>query len=105
MLRNTGINNTESINIADINIANNNFELLNGFIRCCKGYHLKFKNNDSNWIPMQSQNIKDWTSVVDKELKRRKNCKFVIFLINNKTDKLYGPLKKHSLYSSISRMK
>ena len=73
------------------------FELLNGFIRCCKGYNLKFKNNDSNWIPMQSQNIKDWTSVVDKELKRRKNCKFVIFLINNKTDKLYGPLKKHSL--------
>ena len=73
------------------------FELLNGFIRCCKGYNLKFKNNDSNWIPMQSQNIKDWTSLVDKELKRRKNCKFVIFLINNKTDKLYGPLKKHSL--------
>ena len=73
------------------------FELLNGFIRCCKGYNLKFKNNDSNWIPMQSQNIKDWTNVVDKELKRRKNCKFVIFLINNKTDKLYGPLKKHSL--------
>ena len=73
------------------------FELLNGFIRCCKGYHLKFKNDDSNWIPMQSQNIKDWTNIVEKELKRRRNCKFVIFLINNKTDKLYGPLKKHSL--------
>lgn len=73
------------------------FELLNGFIRCCKGYNLKFKNDDSNWIPMQSQNIKEWTNVVDKELKRRKNCKFVIFLINNKTDKLYGHLKKHSL--------
>ena len=73
------------------------FELLNGFIRCCKGYHLKFKNNDSNWIPMQSHNIKDWTNIVEKELKRRKNCKLVIFLINNKTDKLYGPLKKHSL--------
>ena len=73
------------------------FELLNGFIRCCKGYHLKFKNNDSNWIPMQSQNIKDWTYIVEKELNRRKNCKFVIFLLNNKTDKLYAPLKKHSL--------
>ena len=73
------------------------FELLNGFIRCCKGYNLKFKNNDSNWIPMKSQNIKDWTNIVEKELNRRKNCKFVIFLINNKTDKLYGPLKKHSL--------
>ena len=73
------------------------FELLNGFIRCCKGYNLKFKNDDSNWIPMQSQNIKEWTNVVDKELKRIKNCKFVIFLINNKTDKLYGHLKKHSL--------
>ena len=55
------------------------FELLNGFIRCCKGYHLKFKNNDSNWIPMQSHNIKDWTNIVEKEFKRRKNCKFVIF--------------------------
>ena len=75
------------------------FELLNGFIKCCKGYNLKFKNDDSNWIPMQSQNIKDWTSIVEKELKRRKNCKFVIFLINNKTDKLYGPLKKHSLHT------
>ena len=73
------------------------FNLLRGFLKCCKGYNLKFKNNDSNWIPMKSQNITDWINVVEKELKKRKNCKFVIFLINNKTDKLYIPLKKHSL--------
>ena len=73
------------------------FKLLNGFLKCCKGYHLKFKDNDSNWIPMTSQNIKDWINVVERELNKRKDCKFVIFLINNKTDKLYTPLKKHSL--------
>ena len=48
-------------------------------------------------ILMNSQNIKDWIKVVEKELNNRNNCKFVIFLINNKTDKLYIPLKKHSL--------
>ena len=73
------------------------FELLNGFIKCCRGYHLKFTNNDSNWIPIRSQNIKDWIYIVEKELQLRKQCKFVIFLLNNKTDKLYSPLKKHSL--------
>ena len=73
------------------------FDLLKGFLRCCKGYGLRFKDNDSNWIPMKSQNIKDWINVVDDELHKRKNCKLVIFLINNKTDKLYTPLKKHSL--------
>ena len=73
------------------------FKLLNGFLKCCKGYRIKFKDNDSNWIPMKSQNIKDWTNTVEKELYHRKNCKFVLFLINNKTDKLYAPLKKHSL--------
>ena len=73
------------------------FNLLKGFLKCCKGYNLKFKDNDSNWIPMKSQNIKDWINVVEKELYKRKNCDFVIFLINNKTDKLYAPLKKHSL--------
>ena len=73
------------------------FNLLKGFLKCCKGYHLKFKDNDSNWISMKSQNIKDWIQVVEDELHSRKKCKFVIFLINNKTDKLYAPLKKHSL--------
>ena len=73
------------------------FNLLKGFLKCCKGYHIRFKDNDSNWIPMKSQNIKDWTNTVEKELYHRKNCKFVLFLINNRTDKLYAPLKKHSL--------
>ena len=73
------------------------FNLLKGFLKCCKGYRIRFKDNDSNWIPMKSQNVKDWTSTVEKELNHRKNCKFVLFLINNKTDKLYAPLKKHSL--------
>ena len=73
------------------------FDLLNGFIKCCKGYRIRFKDNDSNWIQMNSQNIKDWINTVEKELNKRKNCKFVIFLINNKIDKLYAPLKKHSL--------
>ena len=46
---------------------------------------------------MTSYNAKDWINTVENELKKRQNCKFVIFLINNKTDKLYTPLKKHSL--------
>ena len=73
------------------------FKLLEGFLKCCKGYNLKFKDDESNWIPMSSQNFRDWTKVVENELRKRKNCKFVIFLINNKTDKLYIPLKRHSL--------
>jgi hypothetical protein len=73
------------------------FNLLKGFLKCCKGYRIRFKDNDSNWIPMKSPYIKDWISTVEKELSHRKNCKFVLFLINNKTDKLYAPLKKHSL--------
>ena len=73
------------------------FDLLKGFLKCCKGYRIRFKDNDSNWIPMKSQNFKDWTNTVEKELNKRKNCKFVMFLINNKNDKLYTPLKKHSL--------
>ena len=29
------------------------FNLLKGSIKCCKGYHLNFKDNDSNWISMK----------------------------------------------------
>ena len=46
---------------------------------------------------MKSQNIKDWTNTVEKELNKRKNYKFVILIKKNKTDRLYAPLKKHSL--------
>ena len=73
------------------------FDLLKGFKKCCKAYNLKFKDNDSNWIPMKSQNAKDWIDTVENELYHRKNCKCVLFLLNNKTDKLYISLKKHSL--------
>ena len=38
---------------------NESFKLLNGFIKCAKGYGIKFKNDDSNWISMQSTNLKD----------------------------------------------
>ena len=58
---------------------------------------MRFKDNDSSWIPMNSIYAEDWINTVEKELSKRKNCKFVIFLINNKTDRLYTPLKKHSL--------
>ena len=34
------------------------FNLLKGFLKCCRGYNLKFKDNDSNWIPMKSQKYK-----------------------------------------------
>ena len=92
------------------------FDLLKGLLKCCKGYNIKFKNDDSNWISMNSRNAKDWINKVEDELYYRKNCKFVIFLINKYTDKLYAPLKKHSLstngyvsqvikYESIMRMK
>ena len=92
------------------------FDLLKGLLKCCKGYNIKFKNDDSNWISMNSRNAKDWINKVEDELYYRKNCKFVIFLINKHTDKLYAPLKKHSLstngyvsqvikYESIMRMK
>ena len=80
-----------------IQAENESFKLLNGFIKCAKGYGIKFKNNDSNWIPIKSNNPKDWITTVESELKYRKECKFVIFLLNKKTDKLYSHLKKHSL--------
>ena len=65
---------------------------------------------------MNSRNDKDWINKVEDELYYRKNCKFVIFLINKHTDNLYVPLKRHSLsvdgyvsqvikYESIMRMK
>ena len=76
------------------------YKLLNGFIKCAKGYGIKFKNNDSNWISMKSTDPKDWIKTVESELKHRKDCKFVIFIINKKTDKLYTHLKKHSLCSN-----
>ena len=44
------------------------FNLLKGFLKCCKGYHLKFKDDESNWIPMKSQNFRDWADVVEQEL-------------------------------------
>ena len=89
---------------------------MKGLLRCCKGYNIKFENDNSNWIPMTSYNAKDWINTVENELKKRQNCKFVIFLINKHTDKLYAPLKKHSLstngyvsqvikYESIKRIK
>ena len=46
---------------------------------------------------MKSNNPKDWINTVESELKYRKTCKFVIYLLNKKTDKLYSHLKKHSL--------
>ena len=73
------------------------FCLLNGFKKCAQGYGLKFKNNNSNWIPMKSNNAKDWINRVEKELNNRKDCQFVIFLLS-KSD-LYIELKKHSIYT------
>ena len=35
------------------------FTLLKGFLKCCKGYSLRFKDNDSSWIPMNSIYAKD----------------------------------------------
>ena len=40
---------------------------------------------------------KDWINVVENEIHCRKKCKLVIFLINNKRDKLYTSFKKYSL--------
>ena len=76
---------------------NISFDLLDGLLKCCRGYNIQFKNNNSNWIPMKSIYADDWINKVENEMKYRKNCKFVMFLINKKTDNLYIPLKKHSL--------
>ena len=92
------------------------FDLLKGLLKCCKGYNINFKNDDSNWISMKSNNADEWINVVEKELKVRRNCKFVMFLIKNKSEKFYKELKKHSLsskgyvsqvinYESIKKMK
>ena len=40
------------------------FKLLNGFIKCSNGYGIKFKSNDSNWIPMENNNSYDWIKTV-----------------------------------------
>ena len=91
------MNTDEWLCLYTIQAENDSFKLLNGFIKCAKGYGIKFKNNDSNWIPMKSNNPEDWINTVESELKYRKTCKFVIFLLNKKTDKLYSHLKKHFL--------
>lgn len=58
------------------------YKLLDGFIKCAKGYGLRFKNNDSNWIPMNSKKPEAWINTVESELKSRKTCKFVLFLLS-----------------------
>ena len=45
---------------------------------------------------MESQNPKVWINTVESELKSRKSCKFVIFLLNKYMNDLYVPLKNHS---------
>ena len=91
------MNTDEWICLYTIQAEKESFTLLKGFIKCSKGYGIKFKNNDSNWIPMESNYSKDWIKTVEKELNYRKNCKFVLFILNKRTDKLYKDLKKHSL--------
>ena len=54
----------EWICLYTIQAENDSYELLNGFIKCAKGYGIKFKNNDSNWIAMKSNNPKDWINTV-----------------------------------------
>lgn len=76
------------------------YKLLNGFIKCAKAYGIKFKNNDSNWIEMKSNNAKDWINTVVSELQYRKTIKFVMFILNKRTNQLYSELKKHSLCSN-----
>ena len=73
------------------------YNLLKGFIECTKGYGIKFKNKESNWIPIKSLKITDWINIVQEELNIRKTCKFVIFILNSQTNKLYTDLKRHSL--------
>ena len=71
------------------------YKLLEGLIECSKGYGINFEDNDNNWIPMDFN--EDWIQRVNEELKYRKNCKFVIFLLDKETNYLYTELKKHSL--------
>ena len=71
------------------------YNLLKGFKNCIKGYGMEFKNVNSNWIPMKNSFENEWIKTVESELKNRKECKFVIFIIDD--DDLYRKLKKHSL--------
>ena len=92
------MNTDEWICLYSIQAEKESFKLLNGFIKCSKGYGIKFKNDDSNWIPIKSTYPNDWIKTVEQELKYRKNCMFVIFLLSKNSTELYTKLKKHSLH-------
>ena len=78
-------------------VENASYKLLNGFRKCSKKYGIHFKNDNSNWIPMNSIDSQDWINKVETELKYRKTCKFVMFLLDKNTNNLYTDLKRHSL--------
>ena len=89
------LNTDEWICLYSKSAENASYQLLERFEKCSKGYAINFKNNNSNWIPVNSLYSEVWINKVKSELKYRKTCKFVIFLLGDPS--LYNDLKKHSL--------
>ena len=72
------------------------YNLLNDIEFCKKRLGIKIKSGDSNWIPMNSNNVKDWENEVEKKMEKM-DLQFVIFFISKKNDYLYKELKQFSL--------
>ena len=89
------ISSDEWICLYDKYSESDSFKLLKGFQKCAKSYgiKIKFKEDDSNWIPINSNKSENWIKTVESELKNRENCKFVIFLLNKNNKDLYASIK------------
>ena len=72
------------------------YGLSNDILYCQKRLGINLKSEDSNWIPMGNDNIKNWEDTVEEKIEEA-DIKFVIFLIRKENNDLYKKLKKFSL--------
>ena len=72
------------------------YGLSNDILYCQKRLGINLKSEDSNWIPMGNDNIKNWEDTVEEKMEEA-DIKFVIFLISKENNDLYKKLKKFSL--------
>ena len=72
------------------------YDLLSDIEFCQKKLGINLKSDDSNWIRMNSDNVKDWEDSVEQKMEEI-DLEFVIFFISKENNHLYKELKKFSL--------
>ena len=83
-------------------LENSTFNLLKDIELYQKRLGIEMKSNDSNWIPMNSNNVEDWESEVEEKMENR-NIEFVIFFISKRNNHLYNSLKNiHYIVKDMS---